>query len=694
MAHKRPLTVAWLGCGNLSSVIHFPIIRRMGLFEVVALCDQSSRNLTAATKVFPDARRFTDHREMARRVRCDVLCVVIPPQFLKRVVPEVISIPSRGIYSEKPLGVSLRDAQVILDCVPGYLRTFCGFNWRFKPGLRELIELVTVHGPLTSVEVVYHKHATDREAWRDSSDSLIFTEMCHAMDALLEVGGPIASKSFRGSQITERNFDILLGQGSFESGALWSVNCNFSSGVMATRVTAHTKGLSVSLKGATDLEVAFENMKQHFPIGGKLDRTWAEGFHHEWEAFGNSLRVNKDSSSTFGRALETMSLCQAAFDAVSRVDDGVESDTITVDKTRVIEPNLPHTSLVPKSSPVGQAAGLTPQFRSRPGCVVTGGVAKKVALFSRGGWGDFFFHLDAIRIFHDTFPQYELHLFCSGDKPKMANHILPFINSHFEVPASTLGVRGERFHCLVYLQWLTRVVALVGDPEDYIYDRRLYESFDAGRSRLPLSLRQYYDTGLSLREVIVRSWGLKPDADFVKLEDGGILEAYSQGISAPYIAVCNDVDPSISAAHQTKQVPEPVWRMLLQSLVKLDHKVVEIGMTAASHFAHENYLNLIGRTNALEWIKILKGSSGILAIEGGTAHLAAILRKPAMVLCGPTEARHYGHDLHLYVTSGICSPCHWKTIDWFSNCPEGIDQACMYGFDPDILVDKFVQMLD
>jgi predicted dehydrogenase len=320
MLVHAPFTVAWLGCGNLSHAIHFPIIRRMEQFNVVALCDQNHRRLAAASRVFPGARVFTDHRAMASEIKSDVLCVVIPPQLLSRVMPEVISIPRLGLFSEKPFGVGLKDSQEILRCVPAHLKTFCGFNWRFKPGLKELIKLVDEHGPLTAVEAVYHKHSGDREAWRNPKDSLIFTEMCHALDVLLEVGGPVASANFVGSGITEPNIDVLLGHGRFGSGALWDVSCNFASGAMTTRVIAHAAGLRVSLNGAKDLEVTYENRKEHFPIAEHVDKTWAEGFQHEWGAFAGSLQADGDSPSSFARAVETMAFCQTALDDVTRAD--------------------------------------------------------------------------------------------------------------------------------------------------------------------------------------------------------------------------------------------------------------------------------------------------------------------------------------------------------------------------------------
>jgi hypothetical protein len=326
--------------------------------------------------------------------------------------------------------------------------------------------------------------------------------------------------------------------------------------------------------------------------------------------------------------------------------------------------------------------------------MVGGDAMKRVALLSDGGWGDFFYHLNAIRIFHNVFPKYQLHLYCSGEKSTLAECILPFVTAEPGAPARAWVSHGEGFDAFVYLKWLTNVSALTGKVDDYTGNKELYDYFDGGRQGLPLSLRQYFDSGLSLKDLVVQSWGLASDEDFVTLPRKDGVASATRGLPGRYVVVCNDADPCISVTQQTKQVPPPLWRMLLQLLVKMEYRVVELGVKVKSNFVHRNYLNLIGQTSAIEWAEILQLSSGILTIEGGTAHLAAVLGRPAMVLCGPTDSHTYGHSLHRYVNSGICSPCHWKSTDWFVRCHEGIDQACMYAFDPEDLVSNFTRMLD
>ena len=87
-------------------------------------------------------------------------------------------------------------------------------------------------------------------------------------------------------------------------------------------------------------------------------------------------------------------------------------------------------------------------------------------------------------------------------------------------------------------------------------------------------------------------------------------------------------------------------------------------------------------TTLAELLELLYGASAVACIEGGMAHLCAALGKRALVLIGPTSEANYGHRLHTYIRSGLCSPCAWSRIDWYATCIKDLQAACMSAFDP------------
>ncbi len=305
----------------------------------------------------------------------------------------------------------------------------------------------------------------------------------------------------------------------------------------------------------------------------------------------------------------------------------------------------------------------------------------RVAVVSDGGVGEFLLHLDALRIYLRTKAAH-LTVHAAPSKVELGRRILDgvsWIDLNSRTP-SMVDLGG--YDGVVSMRWFTQVTPGLRPLADLVDDLELYQSFDHARPLQHRALRRQYDAGLTLRDVILRSSGLQSDGDFIHWD--GPSEALFDG---EYILVCNDCDPTPSRS-QTKQVPPSVWREIIDGLLG-SGRVVEVGLRVGPP-SHEGrgYINQTGKTSVLGWASLVRHARRIVTIEGGTAHLAAVLRRPATVLCGPTDARTYGHPLHAYLNSGICTPCHWTTDRWFERCALGNGQACMYGLDPGWIVER------
>jgi hypothetical protein len=311
-----------------------------------------------------------------------------------------------------------------------------------------------------------------------------------------------------------------------------------------------------------------------------------------------------------------------------------------------------------------------------------------VRLHSHGGWGDFLFHLEAAHAFHRRFPAPRIACRAGSGREGVGRALAPFVDWDAPpdpAPAATVSVR-----------WFTTVTPHDGALEDYVGDVAAYRSFDAAR-RAPLqSLRGCFDAGLTLAELAVRSWGLEAPPAPLSWPPSALpgRDALPAAVGdRPYVVVCNDVDATPSPLPQTKQLPPALWRPLLAAVADSGLRVVEVGARRAAGRAPSPHLDLAGATTVEEWIALLAHAEGVLAVEGGTAHMAAVVGTPAVVLCGPTDAAAYGRPLHRYLRSGICSPCHWTTPDWFVRCPLGVGAACMYGFDPDRVAAELLDLV-
>jgi predicted dehydrogenase len=310
----RKKTAAVLGCGNMSTVVHLPILAAMPDVEIVALCDLRRESLAAAAQRFPSASAFTDASTFARETRADALLIIVPPQNLLDALRASLDVAQTALFVEKPLGFDYGEAKEIAALAGGELATFCGFNRRYWPGLGVLRSLLRDHGPLTHLEVTFFKHSEDREHWWTPAQSLVYSEMCHAIDLAIEVGGPVARSTFQTRAQNAGVTDLLIGIGTFGSGATWNLICNFGSGNQRSTVVAHVRGMRFELIDASRLTVFFGNKTQEFfDIGSDLPQFWREGYGYQWREF---LRMIHEPPGErprgFLRELQTMQLCAQA----------------------------------------------------------------------------------------------------------------------------------------------------------------------------------------------------------------------------------------------------------------------------------------------------------------------------------------------------------------------------------------------
>ena len=310
-----------------------------------------------------------------------------------------------------------------------------------------------------------------------------------------------------------------------------------------------------------------------------------------------------------------------------------------------------------------------------------GGKNMRVAVVSDGGIGEFLLHLDTLRIYL-TRKAAQLTIHAGRSKVQLGREILEGVCWAEVDPDVSRSIDLDQYDGIFSMRWFTEVRPLVRSLAELVHDLKLYQSFEEARARQHRALRQHYDAGLTLHNLILHSSGLRPDGVFIHWNGPG-----HRLLDGEYVLVCNDCDPTPSQS-QTKQVPPSLWHDIIDGLLRGGH-VVEVGLRASppSHESCE-YFNLTGKTSILEWASLIRHARRIVTIEGGTAHLAAVLRRPATVLCGPTDARIYGHAMHNYIDSGICAPCHWTTDRWFERCALGNGQACMYGLDPARIVER------
>ncbi len=90
----------------------------------------------------------------------------------------------------------------------------------------------------------------------------------------------------------------------------------------------------------------------------------------------------------------------------------------------------------------------------------------------------------------------------------------------------------------------------------------------------------------------------------------------------------------------TKVWGAQAWRQTVQALTGLGIPLVQIGAASQGHWHPEipGALNLVGRTDLRDWVRLVYHADGVICGVTGAMHLAAALQRPCVVLAGGREA--------------------------------------------------------
>lgn len=138
-----PVRVGVVGCGEVAQIIHLPTLRELGdLFRVTALCDVSPMVLDAVGRTVPDARTFSDHRDLLARADVDAVLIANPHVYHFEVALEAIN-AGKHVLIEKPMCVTLDEADALLaaEARSGVVAQV-GFMRRHAPAFAEAVQRI------------------------------------------------------------------------------------------------------------------------------------------------------------------------------------------------------------------------------------------------------------------------------------------------------------------------------------------------------------------------------------------------------------------------------------------------------------------------------------------------------------------------------------------------------------------------
>lgn len=170
---------ALLGAGNIAQHGHLPAYLSSDLAEncrIVAAADLCDENLQRVAAAVPGLRTFRRVDQLLAEVRPDFVDICAPP-YVHREFIELASGFGCHILCEKPLALTLQDAEAVRDCLQDVPLVFMpGHQYHYAPAWRAIADTIAageIGRPLYGSIVIERLQANDgnphwHPSWRTS----------------------------------------------------------------------------------------------------------------------------------------------------------------------------------------------------------------------------------------------------------------------------------------------------------------------------------------------------------------------------------------------------------------------------------------------------------------------------------------------------------------------------------------------
>jgi predicted dehydrogenase len=111
---REKLKAVQVGCGARAQA-HIAAMQECGAVDLIALCDQDAAKLNATGDKFGVEQRYKNMSEMIRALKPEFVNIVTPPNIRLGIVEEAVEAGAPAILLEKPLSLTLQEAERLLE---------------------------------------------------------------------------------------------------------------------------------------------------------------------------------------------------------------------------------------------------------------------------------------------------------------------------------------------------------------------------------------------------------------------------------------------------------------------------------------------------------------------------------------------------------------------------------------------------
>jgi predicted dehydrogenase len=161
--------------------------------ELAAGCSRGQKHLDFFGRRFNVDALYLDYREMFEKEQLDIAAIATPPGLHKEIVVAAVESGVRGIFCEKPMALSLSDADAIVEvCRQAGAVLSVNHSRRWRPGWLKAHELLQegAIGKLVSMSGVC-QGAKPHPAWEAEEEGPLLHDAVHLFDMFRFYAGDV-----------------------------------------------------------------------------------------------------------------------------------------------------------------------------------------------------------------------------------------------------------------------------------------------------------------------------------------------------------------------------------------------------------------------------------------------------------------------------------------------------------------------
>ncbi|MCK4401783.1 Gfo/Idh/MocA family oxidoreductase [bacterium] len=314
-----------IGCGSIQRRHLAAILKDVPSIQIVAICDTNEEKLNGLGDRYNIKQRYANYKELIAREDVEAVDIAVYPEEVKCELVKEIAKAGKHIFVEKPMAISVKEAEEIAKIVrESKIKFQVAFNRRFFPlyvKAKEIMrdeefgEFAGLNAYLGWSGKLYLDHFSGEGWQRERWEYEIVDQGIHIIDLVQYFGGKV-DKVYVQNQKTDKGMSL-------------SISMHYRNGAVGTLfLTSFARGRytgRMEIQSTNYNTIILEHARELLWISPGLEKHWTSGITYgslqsyaaEFKHFADCVLNDKSPSPGLDCGLDSVCLYEAIIKSIS-----------------------------------------------------------------------------------------------------------------------------------------------------------------------------------------------------------------------------------------------------------------------------------------------------------------------------------------------------------------------------------------